>query len=65
MSQSSRSTMAPKMSEKLSFRAPDCQRYSRLAVRSVTACVSSCAVTSFTGNPSPYTIWVPSQNAFW
>ena len=47
------STSQPAWSEIDSFSAPGWSWYSRPAVRSVTAWVSSCAVTSLTAKPSP------------
>ena len=43
----------PAMSEIASLSAPDWSAYSRPAVRSVTAWVSSWPVTSLTAKPSP------------
>src|SRR5438067_13845521 len=61
----------PRMSEVASLSAPDSLEDVRLAVRSVTACVSSCASTSRARESamncvplsSPYTIFVPFEKA--
>ena len=64
ISQSSLSTLEAKMSDIDSFSAPDWHLYSRSAVRSVIACVSSWAVTSkLAAYPSPNFISCPSQYA--
>ena len=65
--------MDPNTSENDSFSAPGCDEYSSPAVYCVTPWVSSCAITSIAAVsppftkirplPSPYTIWVPFQNA--
>ena len=59
-----RSVSSPKTSDIDSLIAPDCQRYCRPDVRSVTPWVSSWAVMSSVTTPRPNAIWVPSQNAF-